>query len=102
MALIKRLTKGSPLTASEMDGNLDFLQSIYNFYTPNPKTVYDIALIANSDGVEAFSLQSAINKKDRPPLSAGDRLFIFENKFYEDLLKNDLIINESKEIKAFL
>ena len=80
--------------------NLDFLQSIYNFYTPNPKTVYDIALIANSDGVEAFSLQSAINKKDRPPLSAGDRLFIFENKFYEDLLKNDLIINESKEIKA--
>jgi hypothetical protein len=35
MALTKRLSKGSPLTAAEMDGNLDFLQStsqiiIYN------------------------------------------------------------------------
>ena len=27
MALVKRLTKGSPLTALEMDTNLDFLQS---------------------------------------------------------------------------
>jgi len=27
MALTKRLSKGSPLTAAEMDGNLDFLQS---------------------------------------------------------------------------
>ena len=27
MALVKRITKGSPLTALEMDTNLDFLQS---------------------------------------------------------------------------
>ncbi len=27
MALVKRITKGSPLTAQEMDDNLDYLQS---------------------------------------------------------------------------
>jgi protein involved in polysaccharide export with SLBB domain len=66
--------------------------SIKDFYTPTAKTVYDIALIENDEGVEAFDLRLALNKLNTQNhhhvnLKKGNRLFIFEDKFFTELIR---------------
>ena len=63
MALIKRLTKGSPLTASEMDTNLDFLQSQItagSSGTSGTSGVTGTSGAAGSDGTSGTSGTSGI------------------------------------------
>ena len=65
-------------------------ESIKGFYTPSAKTVYDLALIENDVGVNAFDLRSALLKHNskthyQKKLVKGDRLFIFEDKFFNEL-----------------
>ena len=81
---------GERIAYIPLNSKRKFLESISDFYTPSPKTVYDLSLIENNSQVEAFDLRSAITMNNRGPLSSGDRVFIFENKFYEDLLKSPL------------
>ena len=64
-----------------------FYESIRNFYIPNPKTSYEIAFLKTDYSTKSFSLKSAINNNEFPPISAGDILFIYENKFFENLLE---------------
>ena len=61
---------------------------IRNFYTPNPKTVYELALINNNDNTNAFDLKSAMLNRYNQKLFKGDRLYIYENNFFNDLLSN--------------
>jgi protein involved in polysaccharide export with SLBB domain len=75
----------------------NFSASLSDFYSINSKTVTDIALIQNEHGIEAFTLEELISDSDRPSLSNGDKLFIFENKFYQDLMMN--VNNNSTSIK---
>ena len=63
-------------------------ESISNFYIPGPKTIFDIALIENNSVIEAVDLKTEIGKQSRRTLDNGDRLFIFEDKFYDVLIKN--------------
>ncbi|MDB4245690.1 SLBB domain-containing protein [Amylibacter sp.] len=63
-----------------------FYKSISDFYIPGPKTVADIALIKNTSSVEAVDFKAEVGKQGRRKLINGDKLFIFENKFYDDLL----------------
>ena len=58
-------------------------ETIADFYTQGPKTINDLALIESSTGVEAFDLLEVINGKAYRNLGHGDKLFIFEDKFYE-------------------
>jgi protein involved in polysaccharide export with SLBB domain len=71
-------------------------ESLRNFYIPSPKTVFDIALIENKLQVEAVDLKAELSKYGRRSLANGDRLFIFEDKFYDDLLLNILLKRTSK------
>jgi protein involved in polysaccharide export with SLBB domain len=64
----------------------DFSELISNFYTPNPKTVYELALIENNNNMNAFDLKRAMRNLDNQKLSKGDRLFIYEEKFFNDIL----------------
>ena len=69
----------------------ELYKSIKGFYTPSAKTVYDLALIENSAGVNAFDLKLALlehNPKTyhHKKLDKGDRLFIFEDKFFNELI----------------
>ena len=64
--------------------NQKLYESVNDFYIPSPRTVYDLALIENYLGIEAFDLKTAIDSKSQRALSSGDRLFIFEDKFYND------------------
>ncbi|MDB2537318.1 SLBB domain-containing protein [Amylibacter sp.] len=69
----------------------ELYESIKGFYTPSAKTVYDLALIENSAGVNAFDLKLALlahNPKTyhHKKLNKGDRLFIFEDKFFNELI----------------
>ena len=59
-----------------------FYKSIKTSIHPSPKTVYDLALIENDGDVEAFDLRSAMQAIYNPKLVKGDRLFIFEDKFF--------------------
>ena len=61
-------------------------ESIKDFYNPGPKTVYDVALIDSNTGVLAFDLKETINEQFDRELNSGDKLFIFEDKFYDDLI----------------
>ena len=74
--------------------NYTFSESISNFYIPGPKTIFDIAIIENNSVVEAFDLKTEIGNLGRRKLDNGDRLFIFEDKFYDALIKN--IISDGK------
>jgi len=65
-----------------------FGELISNFYTPNPKTVSDLALIHNKDNMNAFDLNSAMLNRYNQKLFKGDRLYIYENNFFNDLLLN--------------
>jgi protein involved in polysaccharide export with SLBB domain len=69
----------------------ELYESIKGFYTPSAKTVFDLALIENSAGVNAFDLKLALlehNPKNyhHKKLDKGDRLFIFEDKFFNELI----------------
>ncbi|MDC1270118.1 SLBB domain-containing protein, partial [Amylibacter sp.] len=66
--------------------NQDIYEVIRNFYTPNPKTVYELALIENNNNVNAFDLKKTMQNPNSQKLSKGDRLFIYESKFFNDLL----------------
>ena len=79
--------------------NYTFSESISNFYIPGPKTIFDIALIENNSVIEAVDLKKEIGKLSRRTLDNGDRLFIFESKFYDTLIKN-IISDESLEINT--
>ena len=95
---------GERIAYIPLNSKRKFLESISDFYTPSPKTVYDLSLIENNFLVEAFDLRSAITMNNRGPLSNGDRVFIFENKFYEDLLKSPLtnIITPAQKNDVYL
>ena len=64
----------------------EFYEVISNFYTPNPKTVYELALIENNNNINAFDLKRTMSNLHSQKLSKGDRLFIYESKFFNDLL----------------
>jgi protein involved in polysaccharide export with SLBB domain len=68
----------------------DFYKSIVDFYTLSPKTVYDLALIEKNTGVEAINLELAMNNLYHPKLDKGDRLFIFEDKFFNELIHKQI------------
>jgi hypothetical protein len=44
----------------------ELYESIKGFYTPSAKTVYDLALLENNEGVEAFNLRLAMHKHNHP------------------------------------
>ena len=73
----------------------DFYELINNFYTPNPKTVHELALIENNNNINAFDLKRAIRNFDSQKLSKGDRLFIYESKFFNDILSSTVLSEES-------
>ena len=80
--------------------------SIKGFYTPSAKTVYDLALIESDEGVEAFNLRLAMRKHNHPnhhyaKLKKGNRLFIFEDKFFNELIleREDDVIYDLIEIE---
>ena len=79
--------------------NYTFSESISNFYTPGPQTIFDIALLENNSVIEAVDLKTEIGEQSRRTLDNGDKLFIFEDKFYDTLIKN-IISDESLEITS--
>ena len=69
----------------------ELYESVENFYIPSARTVYDLALIESDAGVNAFDLRLALLKHNskthyQKKLVKGDRLFIFEDKFFNDLI----------------
>ncbi|MDA9005728.1 SLBB domain-containing protein [Amylibacter sp.] len=73
----------------------ELYESIKDFYIPSAKTVYDLALLDTKNGVEAFDLGFAMGKDNNPnhyhqKLAKGDRLFIFEDKFFNQLIRNQI------------
>jgi protein involved in polysaccharide export with SLBB domain len=77
--------------------NHTFTESISNFYIPGPKTIFDIALIENNSVIEAVDLKTEIGAQVSRTLGNGSRLFIFEDKFYDTLIK-DIILEGNPEI----
>ena len=78
-----------------VDQDKELYESVKNFYTPSAKTVYDLALLENKNGVEAFDLRFAMEKHNNPnhyhqKLAKGDRLFIFEDKFFSQLIREQV------------
>ena len=65
--------------------------SIRPFYSPTPQTVLDFALIqrvgVESQKVDAISLRDVLSKASDVKMRAGDRLFVFEKTFYQNLIK---------------
>jgi protein involved in polysaccharide export with SLBB domain len=90
---------GKRIAYVPLSSNRNFLESISDFYTPSPKTVYDIALIENNSSVEAFDLRSAIRLDSRGPLLKGDRVFIFENNFYANILDYGRQTSQAKPLE---
>ncbi|MDC1411952.1 SLBB domain-containing protein [Amylibacter sp.] len=74
--------------------------SVSDFYSITPKTVSDFVLIQKSDGIKALSLKKLMTDKNYPSLSRGERLFIFENKFYSDLLQNMRLRSNEMNLNA--
>jgi protein involved in polysaccharide export with SLBB domain len=79
--------------------NNTFSEAISNFYIPGPQTIFDIALLENNSVTEAIDLKTEIGEKSRRTLENGDRLFIFEDKFYDTLIEN-IISDGSLEINS--
>ncbi|MDC0121911.1 SLBB domain-containing protein, partial [Amylibacter sp.] len=67
-----------------------FYKSIADFYTLGPKTVYDLALIEKNTGVEAIDLGLVMKNLIHPKLGKGDRLYIFEDKFFNELIQKQI------------
>jgi len=75
-----------------IDQDKELYEYIKNFYTPSAKTMYDLALLDTKNGVNAFDLKLAMQKHNNPnhyhqKLAKGDRLFIFEDKFFSQLIR---------------
>jgi protein involved in polysaccharide export with SLBB domain len=87
---------GTRMAYVPVNKNYTFSESISNFYVPGPKTIFDIALIENDSVIEAVDLKTEIGKQNSRILDNGDKLFIFEDKFYDTLIKN-IISNRSLE-----
>ena len=72
----------------------ELYESVKNFYTPSAKTMYDLALLDTKNGVKAFDLKLAMQKHNNPnhhqKLAKGDKLFIFEDKFFNQLIREQL------------
>ena len=72
----------------------ELYEQIKNFYTPSAKTMYDLALLDNKNGVEAFDFKLAMQNHNNPnhhqKLAKGDRLFIFEDKFFTQLIREQV------------
>jgi protein involved in polysaccharide export with SLBB domain len=69
----------------------ELYEAIKGSYSPSAKTVYDLALLENNKGVEAFNLRLAMQQHNHPnhhhtKLKKGNRLFIFEDKFFNELI----------------
>jgi protein involved in polysaccharide export with SLBB domain len=90
---------GTRMAYVPVNQNYTFSESISNFYIPGPKTIFDIALIENDSVIEAVDLKTEIGKLSLRMLGNGDRLFIFEDKFYDTLIKN-IISSESLEVTS--
>jgi protein involved in polysaccharide export with SLBB domain len=88
---------GTRMAYVPVNKNYSFSESISNFYVPGPKTIFEIALIENNSVIEAVDLKTEIGKQSRRILNNGDKLFIFEDKFYDTLIKN-IITNGSLEV----
>ena len=78
-----------------VDQDKELYESIKNFYTPSAKTMYDLALLDTKNGVKAFDLKLAMQKHNNPnhyhqKLAKGDRLFIFEDKFFNQLIREQV------------
>ena len=57
--------------------------------------MYDLALLDNKNGVEAFDFKRAMQKHNNPnhhhqQLAKGDRLFIFDDKFFSQLIREQV------------
>jgi hypothetical protein len=95
-----------------VDQDKELYEHVKNFYTPSAKTMYDLALLDNKNGVEAFDLRLAMQKHNNPnhyhqKLAKGDRLFIFEDKFFSQLIREqvdgvfyDIIDTEQSDERA--
>ena len=68
----------------------EFYESIKPFYIPSPKTVTELALIDRNTGVEAFDLKLAMRSNHVKKLVKGDRLFIFEDKFFNQIIREQV------------
>jgi len=66
----------------------ELYDSIKAFYTPNPRTVFELALLQRKTGVDGFNLNLAINNNYVKKLDKGDRLFIFEDKFFSQIISD--------------
>ena len=69
----------------------EIYKSIKDFYSPSAKTVYDLALIENNGEFKAFNLRLLMGKHNHQnhhytKLNKGNRLFIFEDKFFNELI----------------
>jgi hypothetical protein len=78
-----------------IDQGKELYEHVKNFYTPSAKTMYDLALLDNKNGVEAFDFKLAMQKHNNPnhyhqQLAKGDRLFIFEDKFFSQLIREQV------------
>jgi len=70
-------------------------EHVKDFYTPSSKTMYDLALLDNKNGVEAFDFRLAMQKHNNPnhyhqKLAKGDKLFVFEDKFFSQLIREQV------------
>jgi protein involved in polysaccharide export with SLBB domain len=77
-----------------IDQDKELYEYVKNFYTPSAKTMYDLALLDKKNGVEAFDFKRAMQKHNNPnhhqKLAKGDRLFIFEDKFFSQLIREQV------------
>ena len=78
-----------------VDQDKALYEYIKNFYTPSAKTMYDLALLENKNGVQAFDFKLAMQKHNNPnhyhqKLAKGDKLFIFEYKFFNQLIREQV------------
>ncbi|MDA9313382.1 SLBB domain-containing protein [Amylibacter sp.] len=78
-----------------VDQDKELYEYIKNFYTPSAKTMYDLALLDTKNGVKVFDLKRAIQKHNNPnhyyqKLAKGDKLFIFEDKFFSQLIREQV------------
>ncbi|MDG2402635.1 MAG: hypothetical protein P8M01_05930, partial [Amylibacter sp.] len=86
---------GVRIAYSPVGQDKELYEYIKNFYTPSAKTMYDLALLDTKNGVKAFDLKLAMQKHNNPnhyhqKLAKGDRLFIFEDKFFSQLIREQV------------
>ena len=78
-----------------IDQDKELYEHVKNFYTPSAKTMYDLALLDKKSGVEAFDFKIAMLKNNNSnhhhqKLAKGDKLFIFEDKFFSQLIREQV------------